>query len=322
MIEKKVTKTVYRADIEKIKWAHEYVLNMKNVTAKRCYVARELFKTVLDSITTQEEERIEEILETEEEAKAILGKDFVERMETVITYCEKNRLNLLLHGTSQENIPNILEEGLKCHTNDLSYTSLYLSKEGLYSRLLNWPHRRYKGIIMLAIPCDCTDIFGNGLLPIWNGKNGGAYATNYELSPEFILGGLDIEHKSVIMNGAFSCEHDYSKFRLKDNEDDKLIVPNADEIEEDIDSSDWDGNDAVEEPQNTNGEIKQEDNYIPHSNHLNNPIIRTLIEEGKIFISSIYTPKTNDAQIALYHMCDILAFWKSGMEKLRTFIYL
>ena len=230
MIERKVMQDVYRADIKKLEQAHEYALNIKNLTAERCYIARELFKSVLDSVTITKEERTERIRETEEQAKAYFGEEFVEKLQSIINYCGENNLALQLHGTSEDYIPEILNNGLSCHTNDIAYTSLSADRKNLYSDLLNWPHREYKGIILLALPKECIGITGHGEQPIWNDST--IWANGYELAPEFILGALDIENKSIIMNNAFTKDHDYSKFRLKNCEIDDMEHSNA--VENDI----------------------------------------------------------------------------------------
>lgn len=225
MIERKVMQDVYRADIKKLEQAHEYALNMKNLTAERCYIARELFKSVLDSVTITKEERTERIRETEEQAKAYFGEEFVEKLQSIINYCAENNLALQLHGTSEDYIPEILNNGLSCHKNDIAYTSLSADRKNLYSDLLNWPHREYKGIILLALPKECIGITGHGEQPIWNDST--ILANGYELAPEFILGALDIENKSIIMNNAFTKDHDYSKFRLRDLEIDDMEHSNT-----------------------------------------------------------------------------------------------
>ena len=186
MIERKVMQDVYRADIKKLEQAHEYVRSMKNLTAERCYIARELFKSVLDSVTITKEERTERIRETEEQAKAYFGEEFVEKLQSIINYCGENNLALQLHGTSEDYIPEILNNGLCCHKNDIAYTSLSASRKNLYSDLLNWPHRKYKGIILLALPKECIGITGHGEQPIWNDST--IWKNGYELAPEFILG--------------------------------------------------------------------------------------------------------------------------------------
>lgn len=225
MIERKVMQDIYRADIKKLEQAHEYALNMKNLTAERCYIARELFKSVLDSVTITKEERTERIRETEEQAKAYFGEEFVEKLQSIINYCAENNLALQLHGTSEDYIPEILNNGLSCHKNDIAYTSLSADRKNLYSDLLNWPHREYKGIILLALPKECIGITGHGEQPIWNDST--IWANSYELAPEFILGALDIENKSIIMNNAFTKDHDYSKFRLRDLEIDDMEHSNT-----------------------------------------------------------------------------------------------
>ena len=225
MIERKVVQDVYRADIKKLEQAYEYVLSMKNLTAERCYIARELFKSVLDSVTITKEERTERIRETEEQAKAYFGEEFVEKLQSIINYCGENNLALQLHGTSEDYIPEILNNGLSCHKNDIAYTSLSADRKNLYSDLLNWPHREYKEIILLALPKECIGITGHGEQPIWNDST--ILANGYELAPEFILGALDIENKSIIMNNAFTKDHDYSKFRLKNCEIDDMEHSNT-----------------------------------------------------------------------------------------------
>lgn len=225
MIERKVMQDIYRADIKKLEQAHEYALNMKNLTAERCYIARELFKSVLDSVTITKEERTERIRETEEQAKAYFGEEFVEKLQSIINYCGENNLALQLHGTSEDYIPEILNNGLSCHKNDIAYTSLSADRKNLYSDLLNWPHGEYKGIILLALPKECIGITGHGEQPIWNDST--IWANGYELAPEFILGALDIENKSIIMNNAFTKDHDYSKFRLRDLEIDDMEHSNT-----------------------------------------------------------------------------------------------
>lgn len=315
MIEKKVKKIVHKVDPEILKQAHFYVYAIcNNPTAKRCYIARELFKKVLTSLTSTEEECVERIHETEDEAKAYFGEEFVERLEEIIQYCDEKNLKLLLHGTSPENVPTILDEGLKSRINDLSYTSIPLNRPIPYSTLLNWPHREYKGIVLLAIPTECLTRYGNEISPIWNGEKSSYHSINYTLSPEFILGGLDIEHKSIIMNDAFSCEHDYSKFRLKNNEIDEL-----DPAITSIDNNDEFDSFHVDD-------IKWDESQISHD--IDTEPITAPIEYFEVppfqeeCISIYYPPHTQEAYNALDILTEILAQWRAEMNSYRIFTIL
>lgn len=87
--------------------------------------------------------------ETEDEAREYFGNEFIEKFEEIKKRCDEEDIVMQIHGTFVENAEKIQSEGLWCEQNVVMSTAC--GWDG-YSDLLNWPHKHYKGLVMLGQP--------------------------------------------------------------------------------------------------------------------------------------------------------------------------
>ena len=113
----------------------------------------------------QEEERtvIKERHETEEEAREYFGQDFIDQFDSLLTRLDQEETLLAIHGTTPNSCESIMQEGLQYRSPGILSTAViqdmaYGTEEmhyDQYETLLNWPHRLYQGLVLIAIPYEC-----------------------------------------------------------------------------------------------------------------------------------------------------------------------
>jgi len=85
-----------------------------------------------------------------------------------------------------------------------------------YTTLLNWQHRNYKGLVIVAIPYECY--YKEGL---WNHSqitNSSFYGgQDYRIDPDFIVGYIDVNNKKIVLNSKYNRHHNYEGY-VKDSE--------------------------------------------------------------------------------------------------------
>ena len=162
--------------------------------------------------------------ETEEEARAYFGDDFINQLNNLFTTLDKQETIVALHGTDVGSCPSICQNGLMYKLPSLSSTAVqqhmeYGQKDIEYNDfegLLNWGHKEYKGLIILAIPYECY--YKDGLWNKYQDSNLGIYGVqDYKIDPDFVVGYIDVVNKKIVLNPKYSREHNYTNY-IKDND--------------------------------------------------------------------------------------------------------
>lgn len=179
-----------------------------------------MLELALSSLKYKEIEVEEKVKESEEEARQYFGEDFISEFEQIRQFCTENNLMLAIHGTNPQTLDLIQNEGLLYKSPAILSTALIQNDTDLeenytnYRNLLNWPHREYKGLILLGIPSECNGVLFHGekeTKPLWlKTSKAGEYEGQYRINPEFIIGQIDVSKKMIQKNPAFSLNHDYS----------------------------------------------------------------------------------------------------------------
>ena len=162
--------------------------------------------------------------ETEEEAREYFGTEFITEFEKLLTTLDNEETIVAIHGTNVDACPGICEEGLRYKNSSLSSTAVqqnmaFGQKEmhyDSYESLLNWKHRNYKGLVILAIPYECY--YKEGLWNHFQETNTSVYGgQDYKIDPDFVVGYIDVTNKQIVMNPKYSRQHNYDGY-VKDNE--------------------------------------------------------------------------------------------------------
>lgn len=184
----------------------------------------EMILNLLETIQVNEIYIDAEREETEDEAKAFFGEEFIKKFEEIRKMCEKCGIMLAIHGTDISCAQKIQNQGLHYKNPQLLSTTVLQTGsnenpqyEG-YSNLLNWPHRQYKGLVLIGVPQECAGGYDEanetGAKPLWEykpveGEKSG-FEQEYTIKPEFIIGYIDVENRSIVENSAYRTEHDYT----------------------------------------------------------------------------------------------------------------
>lgn len=100
---------------------------------------------MLDEFFKSKQEKLDittlERKETEDEAMAVCGQDFVDKYREILNFFEDNNINLHIHGTNPKIANEIMESGLWYSAPDLMATTVGQDLNNpQFSNLLNWPH--------------------------------------------------------------------------------------------------------------------------------------------------------------------------------------
>ena len=182
----------------------------------------ELAKTIKDFMEHMEitqENVILERHETEEEAREYFGVDFISKFDQLLTTLDCQETVVALHGTNVEVCPSICEEGLKYKSPSSKSTVIqqkmnYGQKEMHYENyesLLNWPHKHYKGLVIVAIPYEC--FYKEGLWNHYQNTDLNLYGSqDYKIDPDFIVGYIDVDNKQIVLNPKYNRQHNYTGY--------------------------------------------------------------------------------------------------------------
>ena len=220
---------------------------IENCTREDVSIIVDAIKNFLDNIKIEKHIVTVEQHETEEEAREYFGQKFISDFDQLLTKLDKQQTVVALHGTSISNCSPICDNGLKYKSPSLSATA-YLQSMAFgahdmhyqqYESLLNWKHKDYKGLVIVAVPYECY--YKEGL---WNhfqklGKS--IYEQDYKIDPDFIVGYIDVEEKRIAINPKYNRKHNYSKYEkdmelfheLKDMNNDKFTSLMQEYLEED-----------------------------------------------------------------------------------------
>lgn len=198
--------------------------NMYNCTQENVSTFLNAVNTFFVNIKVEKQTVMLEKHETEEEAREYFGQEFIDKFDKLLTILDKQKTIVALHGTSVELCPKICETGLQYKMASLSATAVqqrmaYGQREMHYEKyesLLNWGHKNYKGLVIIAVPYECY--YKEGL---WNHfrETGSSFygGQDYRIDPDFIVGYLDIEGKNIVINPKYNRQHNYQDYD-KDND--------------------------------------------------------------------------------------------------------
>lgn len=191
----------------------------------------------LSKIKVEEKTGILERHETEEEARDYFGPEFIAKFENILSVIDKQHTMLGLHGTHPSVCPQICEEGLKYLSPSINATAVTKDlnlgdgdvKYNSYEELLNWGHKNYKGLVMIAIPYECY--YREGLWEHYQETDNRLYgAQDYKIPADFVVGYIDVEGKNIVLNPKYNRNHDYSKLIHDNDIFNSLVVSNDDEV--------------------------------------------------------------------------------------------
>ena len=186
-----------------------------------------LIKSVNDfmsNIETVSENAVLERHETEDEAREYFGEDFIAKFDQLLTFLDKQETIVALHGTTEESCKLILDNGLQYKIPSISSTAVqqrmaygqHDMHHDKYESLLNWEHKNYKGLAIIAIPYECY--YKEGLWNKFQDTNSGMYGgQDYRIDPDFVAGYIDVTQKKIVLNPKYNRKHNYDGY-LKDNE--------------------------------------------------------------------------------------------------------
>lgn len=221
MIKYEGTEKKYRYSKEALDKVLALLANRENYNMFNCTQEKlaELTEAINEFISSFEEIQVPTVLErheTEEEAREYFGSDFVERLNGLFTSLDKSQVSLFLHGTSPSLCPKICETGLRYKSPNLLATAcLQPSEFGEkdieykdFEGLLNWGHKDYKGLVIVAVPIECY--YKEGLWSHPQESDYPEYGYDYLINPEFIVGYIDVENKKIVLNPRYKRQHDYT----------------------------------------------------------------------------------------------------------------
>ena len=225
-----------------------------NCTREKVSVVLEKLEKFISNIKIERENAIVGRKETEEEAREYFGEDFINQFNALMTRIDKEQAIMAIHGTNPANCPSIMEEGLKYKSPALTSTAVlqqmnYGKKDIEYdefTELLNWPHKEYKGLVLVAVPYE--SFYKEGLWNHYQESENSYYGEqDYKIDPEFIVGYIDVENKKIIENPKYNRDHDYSGlehdfelFREKKGMTNERLIEEITEVESEFRNTTYD----------------------------------------------------------------------------------
>lgn len=198
--------------------------NMNYCTQENISLLVKSVNEFMANIEVISENSVLERHETEAEAREYFGDDFISKFDNLLTVLDKQETIVAIHGTNEKACPLICENGLKYKRPSLSSTAVqqdmaygqsemhYVNYEGL----LNWGHKNYKGLVILAIPYECY--YKEGLWNKYQDTGLGIYGVqDYKIDPDFIAGYIDVTKKQLVINPKYNRQHNYDGY-VKDEE--------------------------------------------------------------------------------------------------------
>jgi hypothetical protein len=206
-------------DIDKILGKIKAIYNEGNITQENITLLVESINDFKNHMTVIQENVTKERHETEDEARKYFGEEFISKFDQLLTILDMEETIVAIHGTSEELCPTICENGLQYKTPSLSSTAVqqtmaYGQHEmhyDDYENLLNWKHKNYKGLVILAIPYECY--YKEGIWKQFKETNSSFYGgQDYRIDPDFIVGYIDVNKKQIVMNSKYNRQHNYEGY--------------------------------------------------------------------------------------------------------------
>lgn len=230
MIKYEGEETKYNYNLSDVESILKYLSDNNYYNPKLCTkeVMQDLMTYIdnfLSNITESKHKTLLERRETEEEAREYFGDEFIRQFNSIMTELDKQETVVAIHGTHPEVAKKICESGLQYKLPSISGTAVTQTMnygEGDinyqdYEGLLNWGHKNYKGLVLVAIPYECYY-----KEPLWNhfqdAKMGAYGVADYRIDSDFIYGYIDVNEKKIHLNPKYSRNHNYTDNYTNDNE--------------------------------------------------------------------------------------------------------
>lgn len=168
-----------------------------------------------------------EVSETEDVAREYFGDDFIAQFEEIRKKLAEQNATLYIHGTDIEIANMAMQTGFEAKNPSITSTAICQTgyeetpEYNQFSTMLNWPHRDYKGLVLIAVPNECLSIQEEAK-PIWehrptiDGEVKTSFTREYAIKPEYIVGVIDVLEKQITENPAYTNEHSYDGLVLDD----------------------------------------------------------------------------------------------------------
>ena len=230
MIKYEGEETKYNYNISDVETIINHLSNNNYYDKKLCTkeVMQDLITYINRFISNIKENKHKTILErreTEEEAREYFGREFIKQFNSIMTELDKQETIVAIHGTQPEVAKKICESGLQYKLPSINGTAvtqtMNYGEDDInyqdYEGLLNWGHKNYKGLVLVAIPYECYY-----KEPLWNhfqdAKMGAYGVADYRIDPDFIYGYIDVNDKKIHLNPKYSRKHKYTDNYTNDNE--------------------------------------------------------------------------------------------------------
>lgn len=168
-----------------------------------------------------------EVSETEDVAREYFGDDFIAQFDDIRKKLAEQNATLYIHGTDMEIANMAMQTGFEAKNPSITSTAVCqtsyeeMPEYDQFSTMLNWPHRDYKGLVLIAVPNECLSTQDEPR-PIWehrptpDGEVKTSFTREYAIKPEYIVGIIDVLGKQIIENPTYTAEHSYDGLVLDD----------------------------------------------------------------------------------------------------------
>lgn len=168
-----------------------------------------------------------EVSETEDVAREYFGDDFIAQFDDIRKKLAEQNATLYIHGTDMEIANMAMQTGFEAKNPSITSTAICqtsyeeMPEYDQFSTMLNWPHRDYKGLVLIAVPNECLSTQDEPR-PIWehrpipDGEVKTSFTREYAIKPEYIVGIIDVLGKQITENPTYTAEHSYDGLVLDD----------------------------------------------------------------------------------------------------------
>lgn len=167
------------------------------------------------------------VSESEDVAREYFGDDFISQFENIRKKLSEQNSTLYIHGTDIEIANMAMQTGFEAKTPSITSTAVCQTgyeetpEYNEFSKMMNWPHRDYKGLVLIAVPNECISVQGEAK-PIWeyrptkDGDMKTSLTREYAINPEYIVGIIDVVERQITENPVYTNEHTYDGLVLDD----------------------------------------------------------------------------------------------------------